>query len=225
MCYSKEVSRDSYIINIITCYILYYYHSNNSTYKIFALFFAFVGLMQLFDWIFWEHQDMSSDNDKKINFIFTKIAMFANHLQPIVLAYLIYHYYGKLKDVSLVILILYIIFIIPYTINAYNQIDYTLQQKINVIDLKEPKPSLYWQWNSKYNSFIVYALFLIALSIFSLENFSYPMNIIFAFINVFTFFLSDYYYKGHSTGRFWCKNASLVPLLILILGELKLITY
>ena len=66
--------------------------NKNKTNKILAIFFAFIGLMQLFDWIFWENQNISNQNEKLINFIFTKIAMFVNHLQPIVLAIVIYIY-------------------------------------------------------------------------------------------------------------------------------------
>ena len=220
MCYSKEVSQRSFIINVITCYILYNYTSNN-THKILALFFAFVGFMQLFDWIFWEHQS-DSENDKRINFIFTKIAMVANHLQPIVLALILYIYNGKLPILSIYTVILYIIVVVPYTINL--NIDYTLVKNIKTKKNKT-KTSLYWQWNSAHNSYLVYAIFLITLSVLSFENFNYPMNIILVFINLSSFFLSNFYYKSEYVGRFWCETASLIPLLLLILNQLDLINF
>lgn len=221
MCYSKEVSQRSFIINVITCYILYNYKFNNNTHKILALFFAFVGLMQLFDWIFWEHQS-DSKNDKRINFIFTKIAMIANHLQPIVLALILYIYNGKLPILSIYTVILYIIVVVPYTINL--NIDYTLVKNIKTKKNKT-KTSLYWQWNSAHNSYLVYAIFLITLSVLSFENFNYPMNIILVFINLSSFFLSNFYYKSEYVGRFWCETASLIPLLLLILNQLALINF
>jgi hypothetical protein len=221
MCYSKEVSQRSFIINVITCYILYNYNSNNSTHKILALFFAFVGLMQLFDWIFWEHQG-ENENDKRINFIFTKIAMIANHIQPIILAILLYIYYGKLPILSICIVLLYTIVVVPYTTNL--NIDYTLVKNIKTKKNKT-KTSLYWQWNSAHNSVLVYATFLITLSVLSFENFNYPMNIILVFINLSSFFLANFYYKSEFVGRFWCETAAIIPLLLLVLGELKLINY
>lgn len=220
MCYTKEISRDSFIINIITCYILFN-HSNKKSYKILALFFVFVGLMQLFDWIFWEHQDMSNKNDRIINYIFTKIAMFANHLQPLVLAYIIYVFNGKLEKFSQIVVLLYLINIIFYTLNTYKQIDYTLSKKIEVRDQKEKKSSLFWQWNSKYNNVFTYLLFLLTLSVISYENFSSPLNFILIFINIFTFLLSGYYYKNNSIGRFWCKLASLLPLMFIFMSKLE----
>jgi hypothetical protein len=80
MCYSKEVSQRSFILNLITSYILYTY-TDNAENKIIAIFFAFVGSMQLYDWIFWETQDIKNTSQANINFITTKLAMITNHLQ------------------------------------------------------------------------------------------------------------------------------------------------
>ena len=74
--------------------ILYFYPTKDptksKTNKILAFFFGFVGFMQVFDWIFWKNQDMSDPKQEKTNYLFTKIAMIFNHLQPIVLGLLIF---------------------------------------------------------------------------------------------------------------------------------------
>jgi hypothetical protein len=217
MCYSKEVSQRSFIINIVTCYILYNYKSDNNDYKILSLFFAFVGLMQLFDWIFWEHQ---GENGKRVNFIFTKIAMIVNHLQPIILAIVLYIFNGKLPNLSICIVILYTIVALHYT--ASLNTDYTLVKPVKTKSGKV-KTSLYWQWNSSRNNYLVYTIFLITLSVLSFENFNYPTNIILIFINIFSFLLSNFYYKTGHIGRMWCKISSGIPLILLLLGKLKLI--
>lgn len=204
MCYTKEVSRNSFIINVITCYILYNYHSNNKTHKIFALFFGFVGLMQLFDWIFWENQIKN-----KTNYITTKIAMISNHIQPIILGILMYYFNGSLSNNSWIILSLFSIVILCYTINIYNQIDYTLVTE-------RSKPSLDWEWNSKKNAGFVYLIFLLTFIILSLENLVYPMNIFLGLTSIVSFTLASYYYKGVNIGRFWCNGASYIPLIILV---------
>ena len=204
MCYSKEVSRNSFIINVISCYILYNYHSNNKTHRIFALFFGFVGLMQLFDWIFWENQIMN-----KTNYITTKIAMISNHIQPIILGALMYYFNGNLSNNSWIILLVFSIVIMYYTIDIYNQIDYTLVTE-------RSKPSLDWEWNSKKNAGFVYSVFLSTFIILSLENLVYPMNLLLGFISVVSFSLASYYYKGVNIGRFWCNGASYIPLIVLV---------
>lgn len=203
MCYSLEVSRNSFLINTITCYILYNYNSKNVDHKILSIFFSWVGLMQLFDYIFWLNQERN-----RTNFIFTKIAMIVNHLQPIVLAIAIYYFNSKLKINSKSLLIIYSFIAIFYSISIYNEIDYTLTEK--TVDKKHT--TLYWQWNRKNNSTIVYFTFICLLSLLSYENLSYPINIIMVFINIFTYVLASD--KTRSIGRMWCNTSSFVPLFL-----------
>lgn len=207
MCYTKEVSRNAFIINIISCYILYNYHSNQNSHKIFSLFFVFVGLMQLYDWIFWENQTKNN-----INYITTKVAMISNHLQPIILACLLYYFNGNLTINSKIILTIYIVTILYYSINIYNKIDYTLVSY-------RSKPSLDWQWNSQSNSVIIYTIFLLTFIILSFENIVYPMNLFLTFLCIMSFTLASYYYKGINVGRLWCNYSSYIPLLILLVNS------
>ncbi len=229
MCYSEEQSRKSFVINLITCYILFTYKDNSPTFKILALFFAFVGIMQFLDIIFWNNQNIQDPKQARINWITTKIAMFVNHLQPIILAYLIYIYKGSVGRLSKMILPIYIISISIYTFNAYNNINYTLQEKVSIRDINDLffpypdddyiRPSLKWDWNIQRHSLIVYIIFLSTLLILAYENFSYPFNIVLSFINLFTFVLSAFYYKGRSLGRFWCKLAAWVPLFFILIHK------
>jgi len=226
MCYSEDQSQKSFIINLVTCYALYTYKSNSPNHKILALFLGFVGLMQLFDLIFWKNQNIKDPYQANVNYTTTKIAMFANHLQPIILAYLIYLFTGSLGSVSKLLLPIYIVVISLYTIQSYKNINYTLQESISINDLlfHDPKDNrirttLKWEWNIQKNSLFVYILFLITLLVLAYENFKYPFNIVLAFINLFTFILSAYYYKGQSLGRFWCKFAAWVPLFFIIISN------
>lgn len=230
MCYSEEQSRKSFVINLITCYVLFTYKDNSPTFKILALFFAFVGIMQFLDIIFWNNQNIQDPQEARINWITTKIAMFVNHLQPIILAYLIYMYKHNLGTISKIILPIYIVIITLYTINAYNKITYTLEQQVSIRDMSDlffPYPeddytrtSLKWEWNLQNNSWAVYMIFLLTLIILAYENFSYPFNAVLVFINVFTFVLSAYYYKGKSLGRFWCKFAAWAPLFFILIHRI-----
>jgi hypothetical protein len=62
MCFSLEISRTNFIINLITCFLIF--NKNKKDYKIIALFYFGVGLIQLFDYIFWLNQKKN-----KINYI------------------------------------------------------------------------------------------------------------------------------------------------------------
>jgi hypothetical protein len=228
MCYSEEQSRKSFVINMITCYVLFTYNTS-PTFKIIALFFAFVGIMQFLDIIFWNNQNIQDPRQAQVNWITTKVAMVVNHLQPIILAYLIYIYKGSLGKLSNIILPIYIIAISIYSFNSYNKIKYTLQEDVSIRDVNDllfvnpeddyTRTSLKWDWNIQRHSLIVYIIFLSTLLILAYENFSYPFNIVLAFINIFTFVLSAYYYKGRSLGRFWCKFAAWVPLFFILIHK------
>jgi hypothetical protein len=226
MCYSEEQSRKSFLINMIACYVLYNYN-NDAIHKILALFFGFVGFMQLFDIIFWNNLNIKDSKQANINYTTTKIAMFANHLQPIVLAYLIYIFKCSLGKISKIIVSIYTVIIMFYTFNIFNKIKYTQVSNVSIRDINDlffpnpgddiSKPSLKWEWNLQKYNLPIYFTFLLTLVILSYENFNYPFNIFLSFINVFTFVLSAYYYKGESVGRFWCKFAAWLPLLFIII--------
>lgn len=203
MCYDINASKNALIIGLITSLILFL-NSNksknelvNKTFKIISLFFAFVSLMQIYDWIFWLNQETNN-----MNYTMTKMAMITNHLQPIVFALLIYFYLGRLNP----IIIFYIIVSLLYSIKAFTQINYTLVTK-------RSRPSLFWEWNYLEGSNIIYFVFLITLCLLSLEL-AYPLNYIILFINIITFFFSLYHYKTTASGRMWCYFASYIPIIL-----------
>lgn len=228
MCYSLEQSKIAFTVNIFTCYILYIY-KNSPTYKILALFFLFVGLIQFFDIIFWENQNIKDEKQEKINYITTKIAMIANHLQPIVLAILIYLFTGKLGKSSQIIILIYTIFVVFFSILAYKKINYTLVDEISVRHTNEIKPSLNWTWRSKIlnwpwrskiNTNLFYVFFLISYIVLFYENFKYPLNIFSIFIGGLSFILSAYYYKRTLMGRFWCKVVAFMPIFFILFDKI-----
>jgi len=208
MCYDIEASKYSTVIGLASSFLLYNW-SNDIVFKGLALFFAFVSLMQVYDWIFWLNLEKNGTN-----YTFTKIAMISNHLQPIVLAMIIYFFMGKqFDDVTLTIFTLYCVVSIVYSIYAFNKIDYTLVTE-------RSKPSLDWQWNNLSGASVVYGLFLLCLSLLSFTSFDFPLNYITVFINIGTFYFSMYTYKNSIIGRMWCHYASYVPVFLLILNKL-----
>ena len=106
MCYTASTYINTFVIGLLSSLLLYLKSSNDislssqisSEYKIVALFFMFVSFMQLFDYIFW------TNYRNQTNKTFTKIATIVNHLQPIVLAIILF-----LKISNLFLLYYYII--------------------------------------------------------------------------------------------------------------------
>ena len=222
MCFSYEASRNNFIINIITSYILYNY-KNKSIYKILGISFGYVGIMQLFDMIFWSTQNIKDQSQKNINYVTTKIAMFVNHSQPIVFAYIIYYFQGKLGLLSLLSLIFYILVISIYTYYVYYKINYTLVQDMQIDWLdKQKKPILKWEWTEKQPyAYFVYTIFLLTTIILSYENLPNPFNIIVSCIGIITILFSFHYFKDLYMGRFWCKITAFVPLIFIIINYIK----
>jgi hypothetical protein len=206
MCYSKKASEISFLVNVLASYYLYNLASVQA--KILALFFAFVGLMQLLDLIFWSNQDMTNPKQESINKTFTKIAMVVNHLQPIVFALLIYVFTGKIGTLSKPILFLYTAVAFYYSANIYEKLSHTLPL--------QPGQPLYWQWNYQSHSFPFYMLFLLSFSVLSYEHFEHPLNWTLVFINLTSFMLSFVKFKDHYIGRFWCKIAAWIPMLLIL---------
>jgi hypothetical protein len=206
MCYTPKTSLYSFLINFITSLLLLNKSNidKNNELKIIAYFFMFVGLMQFYDYIFWTTKDIEK------NKLFTKIAMITNHLQPIILGLLIYHYTKNIENFSKTILIIYFILILLYSINIWNTLTTT---KVT----PESSPSLNWEWNHGKNSEFVYILFLLALVLLFYKNFSNKYKYLLAVITIFSFFFSVYKYQFQlSSGRFWCYFAAFTPVIFLL---------
>lgn len=201
MCYSAEASTYAFVFSSVSSLLLMQVE------PALGAFFLFVGLMQLFDLVFWLNQDQSGS---RINWVTTKVAMIANHLQPVVLAWMLMYFRDtQLSVETQTLLLTYVICIIIYTALAWRHTSYT---KVT----EKSYPSLYWEWNDMPGSSLVYALFLMSLVALIWEGFAYPVNIIMSALSVISFFLSAYYYKGRTAvGRFWCYFASYAPLLVL----------
>lgn len=217
MCYSINASINASVVGFLSSYILYNNPFTNSTshtrmiFRQISIFFAFVTLMQVYDAIFWKSlQDRGGKN--QTNYVFTKIAMITNHLQPIVLAYLI-NQIIPLGDITMVVLYIYTFIAIMYSINAYNRIDYTLVSE-------QSTPALHWKWNTLNNDSLIkpelmYSLFLLTISVISLRL-PYPLGVLMLLVNVLTFSFSKYTYKNTEIGRMWCFIAAYVPVFLLL---------
>lgn len=200
MCFNGSASLISFVVNLCCSAILTYFN------PVLGFFFMFVGVMQLHDLIFWTHHDKNN-----VNYWTTKIAMVSNHLQPIILVFLVM-YIGKrrLKPLTMIIVLVYIIGMGLYSIHAWKTISYTLVHE-------KTYPSLFWEWNALKGCEVVYILYLATLIIVSWDGFDWPLNILFIGIILGSCILGIQYYKGNtSIGRFWCYFAAYIPLFMVV---------
>jgi len=206
MCFDIQTSLVALFVNICSSIALFLYakKSENKQLKVISFFFLFVGFMQFWDAIFWTY-----DSTTKINIYSTKLAMIWNHLEPIILALLIYVFMGNLTIFSKIIIVIYTISSILYSSNGWNSLTCTRVTKYTC-------GSLYWQWNDMRGYSFFYTLFFISLIILS-NQFTGWIKWASILITSITFFFSFYKYKSSSSvGRFWCYFAAFSPLFFLI---------
>lgn len=210
MCYTKYASLRSFIIGSLTSLVLYAY-TNDRSLKAIALFILFVSFMQMFDYIFWLYPVEIDENEST-----TRLAMIFNHLQPIVLFFLLYFFVTKsiIKDtISQLLISSFTVYSIIYSVYCWKNIKYTL-----------PKNDvLYWEWNNLPYAQPFYALFLLCFLYFGGEFLRYPINISFVFFALSSFIFSFYKYKHNSNvGRFWCHYTGYTPLLFLLIDTMSM---
>jgi len=193
MCYSVEASKTAFFINIISTFILYNY-SKDPEYKVIAIFFGYVGIVQLYDWILWENQG------NNINYIISIIQMLHINLEPFVLAYLFYNLNGKLSNNSLIITLLYGCVLCVFLIMMFNRFEYTTIENNR----------LQWKWIKNPNN-ILFVLFVISLIVLGYENLHAPKNIVFVLLTILSVTFGIYY-KYEEIGRYWCKIGAYSPL-------------
>ncbi len=201
MCYTKQTSINAFVIgSLLSIYIM---RKDNKDLKIIGGFLLFVSFMQLFDAIFWEYPT------GKINELTTKVACIFNHLQPIVLAFLIIKYKGYLSDKLFILLFAYTLITTAYTIANWNLLNTTTVTTNSGM-------SLDWKWNHFDGSVLVYSLFLITL-LALMMSLSSPYNKVIFMVTLIGFIFSYYKYQiQRSTGRFWCYFAAYAPAIFLL---------
>jgi hypothetical protein len=202
MCFTAKDSLLGYIINSISS-ILLFNISNDAQYKVIALFFLFVGQMQIFDFAFWKNQTCGGANS-----VITRLAILFNHLQPVVL-YLLQTMYGfKQSTWSLNILIAYVVVGVIYTFGALLGVDCTLPNK----------GIMQWKWNFLTGAPIMYGLFIAYLISASFNFTVSPVRYLAALAGIFTIIVAHKTpILNASFGRIWCYYAAFVPLAFIAL--------
>lgn len=209
MCYSANISKISFFTNLIASIVLFN-TKGPDVLKTIAIFFGYIGIVQLYDWILWENQD----ND--INMIVTKMQMFHVNFEPILLYILVWILNKKMSMSSYLIVIVYSIYAVFYSIKMFDKkYDYTTIEKI------DNKDSLVWRWNTNSE---LYIFFVLSFLVTGYTNFQYPQNIFFTFLTSSTLAFG-LFYKNSEAGRYWCKISSYIPLLFVILMRTNLKKY
>jgi len=193
------VSIVNFCVNIVSCGVLAFFS------KSLAVFYAFVGLMQLYDYLFWTHPTRSW-----VNSVVTKIAMLSNHLQPIVLALCIAFLEKKrIQPISKIALSVYVFASIVYTWIAWSNVKFTFADK-------HAGGSLLWSWNYQAGAHLFYFIFIFTLCVLLGQHYTWPVNAVLVGLTLLSIAFAHTWFKGFLiTGRFWCWIAGFLPLFII----------
>jgi hypothetical protein len=201
MCFSAEVSLLTFTIGVVFSILIFQF--KEPSYKIFAGYLFYISLMQLIEFLLWTHQECDDYNRR------TSIAgMFLSHLQPIVLAILMVSFYKQTNNMKLYILvisILYLIIIIPYSMKFLK--DESIQ-----CTLKKDNPHLIWNWTNNHHAKLAYMFYFISVT--TLLLFGVPdrkLAYIFTFLHSLTLLTSYLFYSRPYLGSIWCFYGSLAP--------------
>jgi len=202
MCFNAPVSLGAFSIGTLFSLILV--ARGTPDMKILGYFFAFVALMQLIEYALWMHQVCDGYN-RGLSYA----GMILNHAQPVVLAGLIFLFSKESfsRPFLLAALALYSACIVPYSMEYAKA---TTEQ----CTMQQPgSPHLIWNWNMlPKNQYIYIFAFLPMILLSAWIGLRPPMNMILAFVALFTYLVSFILYREKgAVGALWCFFSAFVP--------------
>lgn len=198
MCYSAEVSLFSFVMGVGFSTLLFF--STHTFHRLLGTFLGFVSLMQLIEFLLWMHPVCDTYN-KTVSVV----GMVLNHSQPIVLALLTALFYGKLVGWLLAIVAVYLVVIVPYSLQFTTDLQCTTRQ------CGATDPHLVWNWNVLPYNPVVYTVFLAAFVGIALLGLPTQEGQMFAAAAVATYGLSSLVYERKVVGSLWCFWTAFIP--------------
>ena len=206
MCFSKEISLGTFIIGTLGSALVYSLNTKIDT--IIAIFFFYIILMQLVEYILWNNLTCNITNK-----ITTFIAIILNATMPIILALLLlYNYNLPNKQNIIIFTLLFAIMMLMYNLQTTTLC--TLKNKFNHLE---------WKWNNLFMYSIVYAIYIIYLSYVVLSiPFNWNKTLLFLLLSSYVF--SIYVYWGtNNIASLWCFFGAFIPILWYFLKQIKYI--
>jgi len=161
--------------------------------------------MQLIEYFLWKNQICNNSNK-----LLSKIGMWLNHLQPVVLGLLVIIFNNTTPIIYYISLIifLYLCGIIPYSLQ-YKDIN-NLQCTIHNIKTQH----LNWKWNTLKYATLIYSLFFLSalILIFYIGLPNKTLKIYTVIITIITYISSIIIYRNN-VGALWCFYTAFIPII------------
>ncbi len=203
MCYSKKLSLQSFSLGIISSLLLIHFGNEKSskTNITIGIFFMFVSIMQLLEYLLWSDIECTNGQNK---FASTVGPLF-NHFQPIVLLVLSSYYLQSNGIISNDFLILTNVLYSAYVMYEYYY--YVSNKKNECVKLNEQK-HLDWNWKYDFNYY-----FYNIVMIINVINFCNNKNFTAFTVASYALLLISINKFNKNIGEFWCLMVTGVPLL------------
>jgi hypothetical protein len=210
MCYSKELSLASLFFGIFSSIVLLLFGNKESfaTNKTISIFYFFVSLMQLVEYLLWIDKDCKNGYNK----LGAIIGPILNHMQPVVMLYLASQYLVPKKLISDTILIP---LNIAYLIYVYYKYTKYLSNKDNLCVKTNECNHLDWTWKKDFNY-----IFYFIISFANVANFYNNKNLMTSFGLSYLLLLVSMMKFQKNIGEFWCLMVTGIPIVNIIMQKL-----
>ena len=206
MCYNKDISIYTYIIGLVSSYLLL--TNEKKALKILGCFFMVVIQMQLVEFFLWSNTTCNSKNRT-----ITHIGALLNIIQPIILYLAILYYNKEISDkhkkIMNVTIMIYLLSVLLYSLNLF-PIGCSIVTEVSA-------PYLQWGWfYKKFPNFvtIMFPLTLVILMYYGLDK---PYNLYLSLLIMISFILSFIIYRKQRVfGTLWCWIAVFLPICVLV---------
>ena len=208
MCFSANMSLFTFTIGIVGSILCISLGKNID--KIVGYFIGFVSLMQGIEFLLWKHQKCDTYNR-----ILSILGMILNHLQPIVLGFILLTFNEKMKESNkrwiFFLMIIYSLVIIPYSIPFF------VNKRLECT-LKGSNQHLIWKWNGMNYSRFVYSIFLVIMCLlFFIGLPTLLESIVATFVAAGSYVTSEIIYPQNSIGAIWCFYVVFIPIIYYLL--------
>ncbi len=212
MCINENVSLATFTICSLSC--IYLFKRNNNNDRWIAVAFAYLGSMQLLEYLMWKDQEC-----KGLNQIATNIGFIHNILQPVISLLIAYYFTGgKIPSYIYIIFVVYLATSLPEIIRMKKSDQCSLP-------CNDGEVGLSWKYtNTNYPTYVwgVFCLALIAPFLSMKGNGKVYAGIIMG-IYILAHLISIKRCPANQgtppNGSWWCVMAALVPLLAIKINK------
>lgn len=203
MCFSASASLATLVIGLLGSFAVFQLPKPED--KVIGLFFAFVSLMQGIEYLLWKHPICDTYNRDV-----SRVGMWLNHHQPIILGTLILNYFPANSNKSLILFLMAIYFsaLLPYGFQFHKL---PIQQQCTHTD-----DHMTYSWSMMRGSYALYTLYLsliVALPLLGFKDKTIAAASVAA--GAAAWISTDKFYDRKYFSSLWCFYIVFLPFLYL----------